>query len=308
MGKNEFYFPSCDGRTGIRAVEWSVPAPRAIVQLIHGIAEHIDRYEDFAAYLCSCGYTVVGHDILGHGKSVAEGDEIGLFAPDDGWFVNVDDADRLRRICVEKYPGVKHFMLGHSMGSFLLRTYLTKYADGLAGVVISGTGYNPQIVLSLGMFLANREIKKHGPGAKSESLRKLCFGTYNKRIENPKNENEWLSRDIAVSEKYCADPLCGFLPGAVTYREMMRGISYIQKSENIEKVPKNLPVFMISGEEDPVGDYGRGVLRVYNTYRDAGMCDITLKLYSGGRHEMLNETNRAEVFSDVRGWLDSKAE
>ena len=303
-GKTEFYFPSADGKTQIRAIEWSADEPKAVVQLIHGIAEHIERYDGFAAYLAENGITVVGCDILGHGKSVLSPDEIGYFAEKDGWFVNVEDAHSLRKLTESKYPSLPYFILGHSMGSFLLRTYITKYAKGLAGVVISGTGSNPEIVLKLGRLVASSSMKKD-PRAKSEKIRKMCFGSYNKRIKDPKNENEWLSRDISVSEKYCADPLCGFLPSAGVYYEMFRGISYIQKKENIEKVPKNLPMLFISGAMDPVGGYMKGVIKAHDSYENAGMTDVLLKLYAG-RHEMLNEINKDDVYADVLAWINEK--
>ena len=301
----DFTFPSADGKTDIRAREWPAENPKAVVQLIHGIAEHIERYDAFARYLAENGITVVGCDILGHGRSVVSEDDIGYFADNDGWFVNVEDAHSLRKLTGDKYQNIPYFILGHSMGSFLLRTYITKYAEGLAGVIISGTGSNPELVLKLGRFVARSAMKKD-PRVKSEQIRKMAFGSYNKLIENPKNENEWLSRDLAVSEKYCADPLCGFLPSAGVYYEMFRGISYIQKKENTAKVPASLPMLFISGEKDPVGAYTQGVIKAYDSYRKAGVTDMTMKLYEGGRHEMLNEINKDEVYADVLAWINEK--
>lgn len=306
MGKNEFYFLSSDGHTNLRAIEWKADDAKAVVELVHGIAEHIERYDGFASFLAENGITVVGFDLLGHGKSAAKEEDLGFFAEDDGWFKNVEDVHSLRRLTAEKYPDKPYFILGHSMGSFLVRTYITKYADGLAGAIISGTGANPEPVLALGRAVAKAVMKKGGIRVRSETIRKMCFGSYNKEIENPKNENEWLSRDLSVSEKYCADPLCGFLPCAEVYYEMFRGISYIQKKENIAKVPKKLPLFFFSGSMDPVGGYSDGVIKAYNSYNNAGLTDTKIKLYAGGRHEMLNETNKDEVYASVLKWIESK--
>ena len=305
MEKSEFFFPSSDGRTQIRAAEWRADAPVAVVQLIHGIAEHIDRYDAFASFLAENGITVVGSDLLGHGKSITGEEDLGFFAETDGWGKNVADVHTLRTLTEEKYD-VPYFILGHSMGSFLLRTYITEHADGLSGAIVSGTGTNPEIALSVGRTFAKCVMKKGGIRARSESIRKLCFGSYNKRIDSPKNENEWLSRDISVSEEYCRDPLCGFLPCAELYYEMFRGISDIQKKDNIAKVPKDLPLLFVSGGEDPVGSYGKGFAAAVSGYRTAGVTDIETKLYPGGRHEMLNETNRKEVYADILGWMKKK--
>lgn len=302
----EFYFPSADGRTNIRACRWTATREiKAIVQIVHGIAEHIERYTPFASFLAEQGIAVFGHDHLGHGKSVVSEEDRGYFAADDGWFKCVEDVNTLRGIAQKEYPGVPYFIFGHSMGSFLTRTYITKYADGIKGAVISGTGTNPEMILKLGRLVASMEMKKD-PRIKSEMIRKMCFGSYNSHIENPKNENEWLSRDIAVSEAYCNDPLCGFLPAASLYRNMFEGISYIQNKENVNKVPKNLPMLFISGTEDPVGNYSKGVVAAFDGYKKAGVTDMTMWLYEGGRHEMLNETNKEKVWSDVGGWIEAR--
>lgn len=306
IAEKEFFIPSCDGKTMLRAMEWVPNNPRAVVQIVHGVAEHIERYACFARFLAGNGYYVAGCDILGHGKSVSSPDDIGYFAENDGWLVNVEDIHALRLAVQDKYQSLPYFILGHSMGSFLTRTYITKYADGLAGVLISGTGYNPEAVLTVGRLIAASVIKMNGKRAKSELIRRLCFGSYNNKIKNPPNENAWLSRDKAVSEAYNADPLCGFLPSVALYYEMFRGISYIQKNENIRKIPIDLPVLFFSGTADPVGAYSKGVIKVYESYKKAGVTDVSIKLYDGGRHEMLNETNKGEVYSDVLGWLDNK--
>lgn len=302
-----FYFPSRDRKTRIRVREWYREGEsKAVVELVHGIAEHIDRYDAFASFLAENGYYVVGHDILGHGKSVASPEEKGSFDVAGGWFTNVEDLRFLYELTREKYPDLPYFMLGHSMGSFLLRSYIPSYGEELAGVVISGTGYTPGIALKLGSFMANREIRKNGDHAKSEGLRKLAFGSYNKKIPNPESENAWLSRDPEVYQAYDADPDCGFLPTALTYREMFRGIEFIQSPKSLIRWPKELPVFLLSGSMDPVGGYGDGVRRVKADLGAAGLYKIKMKLYPDGRHEMLNEINKDEVFGDILYWLEEQ--
>jgi len=306
--KRDFRYPSVDGKTEIRVREWSGDGEvTAVVQLIHGIAEHIERYDDFAAYLAEHGIVVVGNDLPGHGESVTGKDELGYFAENDGWFSALEDVHTLHRLTAERYPNKPYFMLGHSMGSFFLRTYMTEYPDGLAGAVISGTGYTPAAALSLGSAIAAALMKKN-PRVKSELLRKLCFGGYNKRVPHPQNANEWLSRDPDVSAEYTADERCGFLPSAGMYREMFRGIAYIQKKENIARVPQDLPLLFVSGTEDPVGNYTKGAIQSRDGYANAGCRDIEMKFYEGGRHEMLNEINKEQVWRDILAWMKEKTE
>lgn len=304
---SSFYFPSKDGKTRIRAREWYGDGePKAVVELIHGIAEHIDRYDAFASFLAEQGYYVVGHDILGHGKSVAGEAEKGSFDVVGGWFTNVADLRFLFELTREKYPDLPYFMLGHSMGSFLLRSYVPSYGEELSGVILSGTGYVPNMALKLGQMMAGMEIKKNGDHAKSETLRKMAFGGYNKKIPNPESENAWLSRDPATYKAYDADPDCGFLPTALTYREMFRGIEFIQSPKSLIRWHKDLPVLLLSGSMDPVGSYGEGVRRVRADLGAAGVYNTKMKLYDGGRHEMLNEINKADVFDDILYWLEEQ--
>ena len=304
---SDFSFLSGNGRTNIHVRRCDPDeTPRGIVQIAHGIAEYALRYDAFAEFLAQNGFVVVANDHLGHGQSICSEDDLGFFAEHHGWELAVGDMRKLYELMRKEFPELPYFLFGHSMGSFLTRTYLIKFQDGLAGAVISGTGQQPGLVVKVGRMLSASEIKKNGARFKSQKLNDLAFGSYNKAFEPKRTDFDWLSRDNAQVDKYIADPLCGFLPSAQLQNDMMGGILYIQDQKNVERMKKDLPVYFMSGDMDPVGAAGKGVLKAVESFKKAGMQDVTVKLYPGGRHEMLNETNRDEVFADVLAWLNSK--
>jgi len=300
-------FLSCNGKTNIH-VRRCVPegTPRAILQISHGIAEHVERYDAFAAFLAERGILVAANDHLGHGQSIGDPAELGFFSEHGGWELAVGDMRKLYESVRTEYPDLPYFLFGHSMGSFLARTYLIKYRSGLAGAVICGTGQQSAPLVAAGLALGKLEIRKHGAMYHSAKLNDIAFGNYNKCFEVRRTLNDWLSRDEAAVDRYIEDPLCGFIPSAGLFTDMMEGISFIGKRKNIERMKKDLPVFMISGDMDPVGENGKGVLRVYNAFLAAGMTDVTLKMYHECRHELLNELNRDEVMHDILDWLENK--
>ena len=303
----DFYFQSSTGRTSIHALK-CVPdsKPRAVVQIAHGIAEHIDRYKPFMEFLADNGFVVAGNDHLGHGKSIRVPDEQGFFAEKDGWWRVVDDMDKLHDIMSNEYPELPYVLFGHSMGSFLTRTYLIKHPDKYDGVILSGTGHqSPALVLG-GNAAASVMAKLSGAMGDGAKLDSLAFGTYLNKIENPRTKFDWLSRDTEQVDKYIADPLCGFVGKIGLYRDMMQGIKFITDKKNIAQMNKEKPVYFMSGDGDPVGDYGKGVERAYKAFCDAGLHDVFMRLYPGGRHEMLNETNKEQVYQDILSWLNEK--
>lgn len=303
----DFYFQSSTGRTSIHALK-CVPdsKPRAVVQIAHGIAEHIDRYRPFMEFLADNGFVVAGNDHLGHGKSIRVPEEQGFFAEKDGWWRVVDDMDKLHDIMSNEYPELPYVLFGHSMGSFLTRTYLIKHPDKYDGVILSGTGHqSPALVLG-GNAAASVMAKLNGAMGDGAKLDSLAFGTYLNKIENPRTKFDWLSRDTEQVDKYIADPLCGFVGKIGLYRDMMQGIKFITDKENIAQMNKEKPVYFMSGDGDPVGDYGKGVERAYKAFCDAGLHDVFMRLYPGGRHEMLNETNKEQVYQDILSWLNEK--
>ena len=307
MVRNEFTFLSADGKTPIHAVEWLPESQvRAVLQISHGVSEYILRYEPFAEYLTARGFAVVGHDHLGHGQSVAEGSARLYFGPKGSWNWVVDDIDQRRNLAKEKFPQVPYFLLGHSMGSFLARTYLIRYPGAVDAVVIMGTGQMPPAVIAGGMAVAAEEARRVGEDQVSPLVDKLSFGAYNKRFAPNRTNFDWLSLNQDNVDRYIADPLCGGNATIGLFREILGGLSFIAKPKNLKRMNLNIPVLFISGEMDPVGDCGKGVQRAYESFRKAGVRDVSLKLYPELRHEILNETCRETVYDDIYQWLAAK--
>jgi len=304
---SESSFLSSDGRTTLYCREYRPEGEAAgIVQLVHGLAEHVGRYDAFALFLAENGYIVVCHDQLGHGKSIADEESKGFFSEENGWEKAVQDIHSLHDATAARFPGKPYFLLGHSMGSFLARTYLIRFRAGLDGAVILATGQQSPPLLAVWKMVSDREIRRHGGTHKSELLNRMAFGSYNDKLENVRTPFDWLSRDRAVVDRYIDDPLCGFVPSASLHRDMMGGIKFISRQKNVDRMKKDLPVLFISGDCDPVGERGKGVIRAYKSFLRAGLTDVTMKLYHGGRHEMLNEINKDEVYRDILAWLNSK--
>ena len=303
----DFYFNSSTGKNKIHS-RMCVPdaEPRAIVQIIHGIAEYIDRYDEFMSFLADNGIIAVGTDHLGHGKSIESEEQTGFFAYDNGWDYVVRDEEVLRLAMHENYPELPIIVFGHSMGSFMARTLLIRYPDAFNAAIISGTGNQGAALVNGGLFMGNLVTGLKGAHHYSKFLNNLAFGSYNKIYDNPKTEYDWLSRDEANVQKYIDDPLCGFIPSCSLFRDMMTGVKFITNKKNLTAMNKDMPVYFMSGDMDPVGECGKGVQKAYNNFLEAGMKDVSIKLYPGGRHEMLNEINKDEVYSDILTWLGSK--
>lgn len=313
MKKTDVYFDSRDGESRIHAVRYEPEEgslkdgrPVAILQIVHGMAEYAERYKETAKFFTDRGFVVTGEDHLGHGGSVAEGGTYGYFCRRDPATVVVRDVHRLKKMTQELYPGIPYFFVGHSMGSFILRNYLCRYGAGIQGAVIMGTGMHSGFVLSLGKAVAGIQGLFCGDRHVSRLLDKIVFGGYNKRIERPRTPYDWLSQNEENVDTYSADPLCGFTFTVNGFKTSFELISRILKPSNLEKIPKDLPVFFVSGTDDPVGDYGEGVKRAYDSLDEAGLEHLALKLYEGGRHEILNETNGRQVMQDIYDWIMPK--
>ncbi len=304
----EWYMDSTDKKSRLHVCEW-LPDDKnikAVLQLSHGIMEHIERYDTFARFMANNGFAVIGNSLTGHGKSAADETDIGFIAEKGGWDIAINDMLCLLEKTRIKYPKLPYFLLGHSMGSFLARTLLIRHHNCLTGCILSGTGQQASILLNVGLTAAAAERLLFGARRKSARLNYLCFGAYNRRIPNHRTSSDWLTRDHDVVEKYMADAVCGFVPSIGLFADMLGGIKFVGKMKNIAKMQKGLPILFISGTEDPVGDYGAGPKKVFSLFKDAGMADVTLKMYEGARHEVLNETNKEEVFQDVLAWISSK--
>lgn len=305
MVKREFTFPSADGKTAIHAVEWLPEgAPRAVLQIAHGVSEYVLRYEDFAGYLTERGFAVVGNDHLGHGLSVSDGAPRLYFGPKGSWNWVVEDMESLRKLTHRHFPNLPYFLLGHSMGSFLTRTYLIRYPGTVKGAILMGTGQNPDAMLVGGKALASVLARKVGRENASDVVEKLAFGAYNKAFAPNRTGYDWLSVSEENVDAYIADPLCGGMASTGLFLELLDGMAFIKKPANLRHMNMATPVLFISGDRDPVGGMGKGVRAAYDSFRRAGVRDAELKLYPGLRHEILNEDCRAQVYDDLWEWIE----
>ena len=301
-----FTFLSTDGKTQLHGMRWEPEgrSVRAVLQICHGVAEHIARYDAFARYLNELGIAVVGHDHLGHGRSLPEGGTPVYFGEGNTWHTVVDDIYVLHQRIRLWYPDVPLCIMGHSMGSFLLRTYLYTYPDAVDKAVISGTGWEDPTKVRLGKLVCRLEQARVGETSTSKLVTKLMFGSYNKPFGAVTSPNAWICSDEAVVAAYDADPLCGFDATVGLARDLLTGVEMNEQPENLDKMNKQLPLLFVSGSKDPVGGMAKGVLRCIDAFKRSGMKDITIKLYPEGRHEMLNERNKAEVYQDILDWLE----
>lgn len=290
------------------AYNFWLPSPdieiKSFLQILHGMTEHSDRYEKFAGYLNKLGIAVFAADHRGHGATASE-DELGWFAENDGWNRIADDAFELANFITSQYNVNITFLMGHSMGSFLARTVMVKHPDFYSGVVIMGTGCGKGLVGKIGKLVAKLHIKKEGSKAPGTVMNKLCFASYNRQFEPVLTDFDWLSRDAQEVEKYVKDDKCGFMCTNGFFYDLLTGVEFANSKENAASLPKDLPLMIISGDMDPVGDMGKGVQKVFDLYRSCGIADVTLKLIPGARHELLNETNRKEVYGILGDWFTS---
>ncbi len=300
-----FRYPSSDGVHQIYAAQWLPEGgPRAIIQIVHGISEYVERYDRFARFLAGEGFLVCGEDHLGHGKT-AEDKVYGWFAEEEGWDKVLTDTHRLTQLMQQEYPGTPYFLFGHSMGSFLTRNYLIRWPGEVSGAILSGTGQEPSLAIGMGKTLSSL-LKRVGKGKSVSSLiNALSLGAYNRSFAPNRTGVDWISRDETVQDAYLADPFCIFQPSVGMFRDMMEGLSRIAKPANLARMDKDTPIFFLSGDKDPVGQMGKGVEKVYAMFRSAGCKDVSLRLYREGRHEMLNELNYEQVHKDVLSWLEA---
>ncbi|MBQ8590927.1 MAG: lysophospholipase [Firmicutes bacterium] len=279
--------------------------PRAIVQISHGMCEFIERYEHFAEFLNEHGILVCGNDHAGHGASVNSMEDFGFFGEQDGWKHMVDDLRQLTVIVKKRYPGVPYFLLGHSMGSFLARVYLSWYAKELDGALIVGTsGPNPALPASFPITKAMIALK--GKRYRSDMIRNIAFGTYNVKFKPKRTEHDWLSRDEKVVDTFEADPRCTFTFTLQGFLDLFSMLKFVSDKSWASMVPATLPVILLSGKMDPVGQYGKGVKEVHDRLAFAGVKDLKMQLYEGCRHEILNETNKETVYADVLDWIEKR--
>jgi alpha-beta hydrolase superfamily lysophospholipase len=289
----------------IHAIRW-IPEgePVAILQIIHGMQEYIDRYDEFANFLAEKGIIVIGNDHLGHGGSVGERGTYGYFCKNDPATVLVRDAHRLKKMTQEDFPGIPCFILGHSFGSFVAREYITRYGTGIKGAIIQGTAFMPSgTIKSLGGLVNFLQVVM-GEKYRSTMVNNMAFKGYLKKIPNPRTNFDWLSHNEASVDKYAADPACNFVFTLNGFKTMAELLKRVQDTDKMEDIPKDLPILVTAGKEDPVGNYGEGPEKLYNIYKnDLQIKNVELKLYDGFRHELQQEIGREQVFADQYEWI-----
>ena len=307
MARTEhFYFASHAPGRQVHGVRWLPEGqPRAVLQITHGMVEYIERYQDFAQWLNERGFLVTGHDHLGHGNSIRTKADYGYFADEDANGTVLADVHRLTQLTKESYPGLPYFLLGHSMGSFYARQYLCQYGEELDGAIIMGTGCQPRMLVRAGKLLTTLVAAVKGWHHRSKLVTNVAFGGYNKRFEPVRTPKDWLTRDEAIVDAYIADERSSFIFTLNAYHAMFSGIDRLYDKNLLDRMPKDLPVFFVAGEEDPVGDFGKGVRQAVQMCRDAGVQRVDLKLYPNDRHEILNELDRQQVYEDLLCWMDS---
>ena len=307
MNKKDFYYPSVDGKTQIHAIRWEPEGePKAILQIIHGMVEFIDRYDDFARYLTEHGYMVVGEDHLGHGESV-QSDEYHGFLGRNGNAWVIADIHQLRLMMREEFPDVPYLMLGHSMGSFLIRQYITekdgRYADDLKGVVVMGTAWQPAPVLAAGKMIA-KVLGTDKVGKRAKLIDVMSFGSYLKKIPEARTISDWLTKDEKIVDWYRSQPWCTFHFTPNGYYHMFSGMQKAHDIRRMKNLPEGLPILFTSGAEDPVGAWGEGVRKAYMIYSENTSCEVSIRLYDNDRHEILNETDRDIVYADLLDFFE----
>ena len=297
------HFPSTTGLCDIHFYIFKPEQPKALVMLSHGMCEYIERYKPFAEFLCENDIALCGNDHIGHGNSIRDENMLGYFGPKNGYINMVRDLHRMKTILDKEFPDIPHFLMGHSMGSFLSRIYISKYgeSDHFRGYIISGTAGGITGSAPLGKVI-DLVARKHGELYRHKFGSDVVFGMFNLRTQNHRTPNDWLSRDDEQVDKYCADPKCNFIFTIAGYRDLMNALLCCNTPAVIENTPTDLPMLFISGGMDPIGEYGSGVRHAVARYLEHG-CDANLRIYREARHELLFELNRKEVMSDILEFL-----
>lgn len=280
---------------------------KGVIQIAHGMIDHIERYEDMAKYFAGKGFVVAGNDHLGHGDSVLRKEDYGYFTEGNASLCVVEDMYKLTRIMKNRYPNLPYILIGHSMGSFLSRRYLSDYGHELDGAVLLGTGNQPYPVVRAGIALAKIVKVFKGERYRSKFLNQVMFGTYNSRIPNALTSKDWVCGDGNVVRGYMEDEKCDYIFTVNGYLGLLTTIDYVKRWSNIKKIPKNLPVFLAAGTEDPVGGYGKDVKKLFEIY-SRHLNDVELRLYEGCRHELHNESIKQDVFDDIYRWIVDRME
>lgn len=326
--RENFTVPSSDGHSRLFGTLWKPEGqPSMVLQIAHGMLEHMGCYDEFASWLADQGILVAGHDHLGHGRTAEDPSQLGVFAAKvppsdrrcqlrdakcaaavsekDGTVFLIRDLNRVRTVLSRRYVGIPYFMMGHSMGSFMLRRYLTAFGDGICGAVLMGTGNQPKAAVMAGLALAGGASALFGPRSRSSTVERAWKQAFNRRFCPLRTSMDWLSTDEEQVDRYLVDPLCNFQFSSSAYRDLLRMVYDSEDIRLARRIPKDLPILLVSGDQDPVGEEGRGVLRAEALLRRAGVRQVETKLYPGCRHELVIEKNRLQVAGDILAWMES---
>lgn len=278
---------------------------KGIVQLVHGSCEHSARYREFAEYLTSNGYIMIANDLRGHGQTAKKEEDLGFIAHDDGWYKLIGDLLEVNHLIKQDYPGSKIIMIGHSMGSFLARHYALIYSETIDGLIAIGTAHQSKLELTAGILVAKLCMKFKGNRSKGEFLNKLTYERFNKHLEAPLTKSDWITHDRSVVDDFIADERCGFIFSNSAFRDMFTGLLFITDRYHIENGPRQLPILLLSGAQDPVSNNGIQVKKAYQEYKAAGVEKIDMTLYPNMRHEILNELDKNLVYADIVNWMET---
>jgi alpha-beta hydrolase superfamily lysophospholipase len=306
MQESELRLQAKDGTTLFVRSFLPEGAPKAVVQVVHGMAEHSARYARLARALTEQGYAVYADDHRGHGKTASGRDELGFFGDQDGWEAVVQDQLSILDELKARHPKLSVFLLGHSMGSYIARGAAIRRGSEWAGLLLSGTSHNAPLTYQAARAVAQVERARLGKRGKSPLLRKLSFESFNNKFHDPRTPADWLSRDPAEVDKYVADPLCGYECSTQLWIDVFTGLIEICSAKNIAKLPKRLPIYVMAGEADPLNNKLAEIRKLHQAFEEQGVNNVTLRVYPDARHELFNETNRDEVTRDLVAWLDSR--
>lgn len=300
MNKKSTIINTQDGRH-IRVNSWTSPQAKAYLHICHGMAEHIDRYEEFALTMVNQGFNVISHNHRGHG----ENERLGHYADTNGWEKTIQDIKDIQDSVIED-KNLPLFLFAHSMGSFIAQGFAIRHGEGLAGLILSGTNYQHPSIYYAGRIVASIEKLRIGLNTPSQTMDKLSFASFNNHFKPCRTDFDWLSRDPKQVDNYISDPLCGFACSPETWQQLLTGLIEISKKQNLKKIPKQLPIFLLGGDKDPVGRMGKGIPALAKKLRQSGHDNVITKLYKDGRHEMINETCKQQVYQDVSDWMNQQ--
>ncbi len=300
MNRESTTITTQDGRS-IKVSTWTPPQAKAYIHICHGMAEHIDRYQSFAESLANQGFHIICHNHRGHGQN----EVLGHYADQDGWLKTIEDIKGIQDAVIEDKT-LPLFLFGHSMGSFIAQGFAIRYGQSLAGLILSGSNYQHPFMYYAGRIVAKIESLRIGLDKPSLTMDKLSFASFNNHFKPNRTDFDWLSRDPKEVDKYINDPLCGFPCSPETWQQLLTGLIEISDRKQLAKIPHDLPLYLFGGDKDPVGRMGKGIPALAKQLRQTGHDNVTINLYKDGRHEMLNEICKQQVYQDIESWINQQ--